>query len=110
MAEEDDPEIEPYDQEALFAGGQYSDRDAEDSFDHFEAQREQNLEYLRELPDSAAARTGRHPELGLISLGQLLNEWAFHDLGHIRQIAELVRALRYYPDMGPFRSHYKINP
>ncbi len=26
-----------------------------------------------------------------------MNEWAFHDLGHIRQIAELYRAHAFYP-------------
>src|SRR5262249_26558863 len=40
MVEEDNPAIEEYDQEALFAAGQYSGREAEDSFDHFEEQRE----------------------------------------------------------------------
>src|SRR5262245_51893441 len=49
MVEDDNPAFEPYDQEAYFASGQYSGRSAEDSFDHFEEQRESNLDYLREL-------------------------------------------------------------
>jgi hypothetical protein len=110
IVEEDNPMIEPYDTDAYFAGGQYSGRDAEDSFDHFEEQRELNLEYLRGLPAGAADRTGRHTELGAITVGQLMNEWALHDLGHIRQIAEIIRSLKYYPHMGPFQSQYKINP
>ena len=110
MVEEDYPAIEPYDQEAYFAAGQYSGRNAEDSFDHFEEQREQNLEYLRGLPASAADRTGAHADLGAITVSHLLNEWAFHDLGHIRQVAEIIRALKYYPLMGPIQSEYKINP
>ena len=110
MVEEDDPALELYDQEAYFASGQYSGRAAEDSFDHFEEQRELNVEYLSGLPADAADRTGRHPELGEITVAHLLNEWAFHDLGHIRQIAEIVRALKYYPNMGPFQAVYKIHP
>jgi len=110
MVSEEDPAIEPYDTDAFFARGQYSGRDAEDSFDHFEEQRELNLEYLRGLPDSAADRTGRHAEKGAITVRELMNEWAFHDLGHIRQIAEIIRSMKYYPHMGPFRSDYKINP
>jgi hypothetical protein len=104
MVDEDDPALEPYDQEAYFAAGQYSGRTAEDSFDHFEEQRELNVEYLSALPASVADRAGRHPELGGITVSHLLNEWAFHDLGHIRQIAEIVRALKYYPHMGPFQT------
>lgn len=110
IVSEDNPAIEPYDQEAFFAAGQYSGREAEDSFDHFEEQRELNLEYLRELPAAAADRTGTHPELGVMAVSHLVNEWAFHDLGHIRQIAEIIRALKYYPQMGPIQSGYKVNP
>ncbi len=105
-----DPELTPYDQESFAAEGVYSGRNAEDSFDHFEEQREDNLVFLNALPVQAADRTGRHPELGTLTVGQLLNEWAFHDLGHIRQIAELIRALNYYPAMGPIASQYQIRP
>ena len=110
MIEENNPTVEPYDTDAYFAAGQYSGRDAEDSFDHFEAQRELNLEYLRELPDSTAERTGIHTKLGVITVSHVMNAWAFHDLGHIRQIAEIIRALKYYPHMEPFAAEYKINP
>ena len=110
MVNEDNPPIEPYDTDAFIAAGQYSGRSAEDSFDHFEEQRELNLEYLHELPASAAARTGAHAALGTITVSHVLNEWAFHDLGHIRQIAEIIRALKYYPHMGPFQAEYKVNP
>jgi DinB family protein len=104
MVERDNPPIEPYDPEVYFAAGQYSGRSAEDSFDHFEEQRELNLEYLRALPASAAGRAGAHSELGMITVAHLLNEWAFHDIGQITQIAEIIRSLKYYPRMGPFQS------
>jgi len=110
MVDEDNPPIEPYDTDAFIAAGQYSGRSAEDSFDHFEEQRELNLEYLHELPGSAAFRTGEHSVLGPITVSHVMNEWAFHDLGHIRQIAEIIRAMKYHPHMGPFQSEYKVNP
>jgi hypothetical protein len=69
-----------------------------------------NLEYLRELQASAADRIGTHATLGVITVSHLLNEWAFHDIGHIKQIGEIIRALKYYPGMGPFQTQYKINP
>jgi hypothetical protein len=68
------------------------------------------LELLESQPAAAGERAGIHRELGRITLAELLNEWAFHDLGHIRQIAEIVRARRYYPGMGPFRPLYRVNP
>jgi len=103
-----DPEIAPYNQNAYALEGTYSGREPEDSFDHFEEQREDNIAFLNGLPLQAADRAGRHPELGTVTLSNILNEWAFHDLGHIRQIAELVRAIRYYHELGPFQSQYRI--
>jgi len=57
-----------------------------------------------------AGRTGEHGKLGSLTLAQLVHEWAFHDLGHIRQIAELVRARCHYPEIGPFQSMYHVRP
>lgn len=107
---QDDPAWEPYDPQPYAAAGQYSGRDPEESFAHWEEQRENNLELLRSLPESAAARGGVHPQMGRITLAEMVAEWAFHDLGHVRQIAELIRARKYYPAMGPFRSQCTVHP
>lgn len=104
------PEIEPYDQNAYYAQGAYSNRDAEESMAHWEEQREDNIGLLRGLESGQLARTARHPELGEFTLANLLNEWALHDLGHVRQLAELVRAQLYYPEIGPFQPQYTIRP
>jgi DinB superfamily len=106
----DDPEFEPYDQNAFYAKGTYSNRDAEESLAHWEEQREDNLEFLRGLDPKVLSRTARHTVLGSFTLENLLNEWALHDLGHVRQLAELVRAQLYYPEIGPFRAEYKLRP
>ena len=78
----------------------YRNADPEEAFDHFEDQRETNLEFLRGLPPEAADRTALHREAGEITLKQMLHEWALHDLGHVRQIAELVRARKYLAGAG----------
>lgn len=72
--------------------------------------RRANLDRLAAAPASAVKRAARHAELGRVTLGEMLNEWAFHDLGHIRQIAEIVRARRYYPGMGAWRRYYETKP
>jgi len=104
------PEITEYDQEAFARAGQYSGRDFEDSFAHWEDQRESNVEFLRSLKDDILPREARHERLGIITIAELLNAWAFHDMGHLRQVIEILRARRHYPDMGPFRSIYEIHP
>jgi hypothetical protein len=88
----------------------YRDADGEDSFDHFEEQRENNVEYLRSLPRSAGERRALHKEVGVITLQQMLHEWSMHDLGHIRQIAELVRARKHLDAAGPLGKTYHLKP
>lgn len=109
LAADEDPFLPIYDQHALFRQNQTID--PWQSLDSFAEQRERTIDLLRSLPSSIAARRGRHEELAQgISFGELLNEFAFHDLGHIRQIAELYRARAFYPVMGAFRSYYQIHP
>ena len=105
---EERPEFEPDD--AQFHLDLYRTADPEDSFDHFEEQRESNIEYLRELSASAGRRVAYHKEAGEITLDQMLHEWALHDLGHIRQIAELVRARKYLAGAGPLGKSYELKP
>jgi DinB superfamily len=88
----------------------YRNMDPEDAFDHFEEQRETNIEALRDLPPGSGERTAVHRVVGPITLAQMLNEWAMHDLGHIRQIAELVRARKYLAGAGPLGSLYQLKP
>jgi hypothetical protein len=88
----------------------YRDADAEESFDEFEEQREANIDFLRTLPASAGGRKARHKVMGEITLQQMLHEWAMHDLGHIRQIAELVRARKHWHAAGRLGEFYQLKP
>lgn len=108
MLNEDDPFLPGYDQLALFRSGTKVDGLAE--LGKFERERDKTLALLRSLPASAGTRTGRHEELGVLTFEQLLNEFAFHDLGHMRQVIELYRSHAFYPKMGVFQNYYKISP
>jgi hypothetical protein len=88
----------------------YRDADAEDAFDHFEEQRETNIEFLRGLPVEAGERVALHSRAGEITLNQMLHEWTLHDLGHVRQIAELVRARKYLAGAGKLGDDYELKP
>ena len=102
------PEFEPDD--AQFHLELYRQADPEDSFDHFEEQRETNIEFLRGLPAGAGERVAMHQAAGRVTLAQMLHEWALHDLGHIRQVAELVRARKHLAGAGPLGSDYRLKP
>jgi hypothetical protein len=76
----------------------------------FVALRQAHYFFWHGIPSSAASRAGVHAEMGTISLLQLLNELANHDLGHLRQIAELYRAIAFYPHAGPFQRYSNPKP
>jgi hypothetical protein len=50
---------------------------------------------------------GMHPDLGPVTLGNLLATWAVHDLGHIAQIVKTM-ASEYRDAVGPWRSYITI--
>jgi len=61
------------------------------------------LEYLG-LPD--LARSGKHSELGVVTLGELLHEWAAHDLMHTVQ-AERALMQPFIVNSGPWRPYFQ---
>ena len=55
--------------------------------DRFEELRGEGLARLGELVgDEDLHRTGLHPELGEVTLRQLISTWAVHDLDHVAQV------------------------
>ncbi len=105
---EDLPEFEA--DEAQMFLELYRNANAQEAFGHFEAQRQTNVEYLRTLPRNAGERRAKHREVGDITLQQMLHEWVMHDLGHIRQIAELVRARKHLGAAGKLGDSYHLAP
>ncbi len=59
----------------------------------YAALRAANVAQARRLAPAARALRGRHPEYGPISLGQMLEHFAEHDLVHRDQIRSTLRAL-----------------
>jgi DinB family protein len=71
--------------------------------DDFARVRAENLDKLRGLGirTEDLARRGRHPSLGVVTLGNLLATWAAHDLTHLHQISRIM-AHQYREDVGPW--------
>ena len=71
--------------------------------------RAQNVAALRamKIGDAALALEGQHPELGTVTLRQLLSCWPVHDLGHLGQISR-VMAKRYRDEVGPWRAYLTV--
>lgn len=103
---EDTPALKEYEPPAEgFSAGT-----PQEHLSRFAFTRKELVQFLRTLPPDIGARTAQHSQLGLITLEQMLNEWASHDLGHIRQIAELYRARAFHPHAGPFAAYQNLNP
>lgn len=59
------------------------------------------------LTDDDLDRTGRHPDLGLVTLRQLLATWVAHDLDHIVQISRVL-ARQYSDHVGPWQAYLRV--
>lgn len=107
---EDSPALQKYEQPGPSEAGAYSRGSAAEHLARFAATRRAAVVFLKGAPSSVGARTAKHSELGVITLSQMLNEWASHDLGHLRQIAELYRARAFHPHSGPFQKYSNPKP
>ncbi len=75
----------------------------------FSRAREENLQALEELgiEESHLDLRGTHPELGKVTLRQLLAAWVVHDLGHLAQVSR-VMAKQYGDRVGPWREYMPV--
>lgn len=99
--------FEPFDRFAQLTG--FAGWSLERLLDRFAELRQANLETVRgwRLTDAQLALRGRHPELGPVSLRELLATWAVHDLNHVAQIVR-VMAKGYGDDVGAWRAYLSI--
>jgi uncharacterized damage-inducible protein DinB len=91
----------PFDRFAQFRDSQ--GKSLQNLLDTFEQLRKTNVQRLEshQLKASDFERRGHHPELGPVTLGQLLATWVAHDLNHLGQIAR-VMGRRYTQAVGPW--------
>ena len=77
--------------------------------DEFASLRAENLAAIASwhLTEAQLTLRGEHPELGAVTLAQLLATWVAHDLGHIAQIAR-VMAKQYRDSVGPWRAYLPV--
>jgi hypothetical protein len=77
--------------------------------DDFARLRQANLRTLRglDLTQADLDRLGRHPELGVVTLRQLLAAWVAHDLDHVVQVSRVL-ARQYSEEVGPWRAYLRI--
>ena len=99
--------FEPFDRFAMFEKSK--GKSLQELLTTFERLRRESLRQLDELsltPELLGKR-GRHPELGEVTLAELLATWVVHDLSHIGQIVR-VMSKQYGESVGPWREYLPI--
>lgn len=72
----------------------------------FTALRANSLALFDQLTSSDLTRQARHQELGIVTLSELVHEWAGHDLMHTVQ-AERALMQPFIQGCGPWRSYFR---
>lgn len=67
-----------------------------------------NLAALAQVSEAEFGKQGVHSELGPVTLGQLVNEWATHDLDHTIQ-AERALMQPFLRACGPWQIYFTAN-
>jgi hypothetical protein len=90
MLAEDDPELAPFDQEALAEERHYLDLDLEGELTRLEQLRREHLAVLEGLDGAGWERTGRHGEHGELTVELYETHVAAEEVDHLAQIARLL--------------------
>lgn len=99
--------FEPFDRFAQLQSSQ--GKSLSQLLDEFSALRARNLVELAKLGlgPEMWGKEGRHPDFGVVTLGQLLSTWVVHDLGHLGQISRVL-AKCYGEEVGPWRAYLRV--
>ncbi|TBN02445.1 DinB family protein [Hyunsoonleella flava] len=99
--------FEPYDrfaQEEL-----YATQNTNELLIEFKTLRKQNIEKLLSwnLQEFDLQREGIHPDLGIVTLKQLIATWTIHDLAHLNQLSRAI--VKYFSeDVGPWKKYTRL--
>jgi hypothetical protein len=107
LSDSEEKTFEPFDRFAQ--ENESKDKNINDLLKEFEVLRKNNLITLRNLnlQESDYEKTGTHPELGTVTLSQLLSTWVVHDQSHLAQIAR-VMAKQYIEEVGPWGAYIPL--
>ena len=99
--------FEPFDRFAQLEASK--GKSLEELLSTFKTLRTENLRALKDMNLTRVDlnKTGSHPELGRVTMGQLLATWASHDLDHLVQIGRTM-AVQYRDAVGPWRAFLSV--
>ena len=99
MLAEDRPQLQAWDVEGTAAARRDHERNVVDLLSELDTMRRAGGEMIKRLSAGQLLRAGHHPQVGELKVVDLLHEWVFHDLNHLKQIAANIQHF-VWPHMG----------
>ena len=91
--------IQSWDQAQVARDRRDCDRVSQSLWMEFMGLRNDSIALVRGLRPGDMDRSGTHPQVGLLRVRDLVQEWVHHDRNHTRQLLQIQQE-RVYPDMG----------
>lgn len=96
---EDHPDLPTWDRASVSHARHDCEKQPRELADELAGVRRDSVELIRSLGPDQLTRSGNHPEVGRLTVNDLLHEWVHHDGNHIRQALANVQAY-VWPSMG----------
>jgi DinB superfamily len=96
---EERPQFTTWDPSAVARERQDERRDPAELLAEFTGARTASVTLVETLTATDLARGGDHPEVGFLTVNDLLHEWIHHDVNHLRQVLANVQSYTW-PSMG----------
>lgn len=105
---DDDPKLQTWDQVQVARDRRDDQRDGLALLREFEELRTDSVALVRGLRPEQLPRAGDHPEVGRITVQDLIHEWVHHDRSHVRQLYAVVQGFAW-ANMGNCRRFAEVD-
>jgi DinB family protein len=95
----DNPDLPTWDRASVGHARRDCEKQPSELAVEFSHVRRESLELIRSLQEDQLSRGGNHPEVGRLSVDEVLHEWIHHDGNHFRQAVANIQAY-VWPSMG----------
>jgi hypothetical protein len=106
---EERPQFTTWDPATVARERQDGQRDPADLLGEFIERRTASVTLVEALTAADLDRGGDHPEVGVLTVSDLLHEWIHHDANHLRQILDNIQTYTW-PSMGNAQRFTAPNP
>ncbi len=96
---EERPRFATWDPSSVARARRDAERDPAELLAEFTRHRTNSVTLVERLTDEDLGRGGDHPEIGFLTVNDLLHEWIHHDANHLRQVLANIQAYTW-PSMG----------